>query len=84
MRPVTDKLKISREKLSFIIDATAAPVAGIALISTWIGYEISLIKDAYTMIGQVDVNAYAIFVETIPYRFYNILMLAFVFLPLTS
>jgi len=79
MRPVTDKLKISREKLSFIIDATAAPVAGIALISTWIGYEISLIKDAYAMIGQVDVNAYAIFVETIPYRFYNILMLAFVF-----
>jgi Na+/H+ antiporter NhaC len=79
MRPVTDKLKVSREKLAFIIDATAAPVAGIALISTWIGYEISLIKDAYVMIGQVDVNAYAIFVETIPYRFYNILMLAFVF-----
>ena len=79
MRPVTDKLKVSREKLAFIIDATAAPVAGIALISTWIGYEISLIKDAYAMIGQVDVNAYAIFVETIPYRFYNILMLAFVF-----
>jgi len=79
MRPVTDKLKVSREKLSFIIDATAAPVAGIALISTWIGYEISLIKDAYAMIGQTDINAYAIFVETIPYRFYNILMLAFVF-----
>lgn len=79
MRPVTDKLKISREKLSFIIDATAAPIAGIALISTWVGYEISLIKDAYVMIGQTDVNAYAIFVETIPYRFYNILMLAFVF-----
>jgi len=79
MRPVTDKLKVSREKLAFIIDATAAPVAGIALISTWIGYEISLIKDAYAMIGMVDVNAYAIFVETIPYRFYNILMLAFVF-----
>jgi len=79
MRPVTDKLKVSREKLSFIIDATAAPVAGIALISTWIGYEISLIKDAYAMIGQTDVNAYAIFVQTIPYRFYNILMLAFVF-----
>jgi len=79
MRPVTDKLKISREKLAFIIDATAAPVAGIALISTWIGYEISLIKDAFTMIGQADVNAYAIFVETVPYRFYNILMLAFVF-----
>ncbi len=37
MRPVTDKMKISRERLAFIIDATAAPVAGIAIISTWIG-----------------------------------------------
>jgi Na+/H+ antiporter NhaC len=79
MRPVNDKLHVSREKLAFIIDATAAPIAGIALISTWVGYEISLIKDAYASIGQVDVNAYGIFVETIPYRFYNILMLAFVF-----
>lgn len=79
MRPVTDKLKISREKLAFIIDSTAAPIAGLALISTWVGYELSLIKDAYVAIGQPDVNAFAIFVETLPYRFYNILMLAFVF-----
>ena len=79
MRPVTDRLKIAREKLAFIIDATAAPIAGIALISTWIGYEISLIKDAYATIGQVDINAYSIFVDTIAYRFYNIFMLAFVF-----
>ena len=77
MRPVTDKMKISREKLSFIVDATAAPVAGIALISTWVGYEISLIKDAYAAIGQ-NVNAYGIFVSTIPYRFYNILILMFI------
>ncbi len=79
MRPVTDKLKVSREKLAFVIDATAAPIAGLALISTWVGYELSLIKDAYAAIGQPDINAFAIFVETIPYRFYNILMLAFVF-----
>ena len=79
MRPVTDKLKVSREKLAFVIDSTAAPIAGLALISTWVGYELSLIKDAYAAIGQPDVNAFAIFVETIPYRFYNILMLAFVF-----
>ena len=79
MRPVTDKMRISREKLAFVIDATAAPVAGIALISTWIGYEIGLIKDAYESIGQT-VNAYGVFIETIPYRFYNILMLLFVVL----
>lgn len=77
MRPVTDKMKISREKLAFIIDATAAPISGIALISTWVGYEISLIKDAYLSIGK-DVNAYGVFISTIPYRFYNILILAFI------
>ena len=77
MRPVTDEKKISREKLSFIVDATAAPVAGIALISTWVGYEVGLIQDGYEAIGQ-SVNAYSIFLETIPYRFYNILMLLFV------
>jgi len=79
MKPVTDKLKVAREKLAFIIDSTAAPIAGLALISTWVGYELSLIKDAYAAIGQPDINAFAIFVETLPYRFYNILMLAFVF-----
>lgn len=78
MRPVTDRLRISREKLSFIVDATAAPVAGIALISTWVGYEVGLIKDAYSSIGQ-QVNAYGVFATTIPYRFYNILILSFIF-----
>ena len=79
MRPVTDKFKISREKLAFIIDSTAAPVAGIALVSTWIGYEIGLIKTGYEGIG-ISVNPYNIFISTIPFRFYNILMLVFVVL----
>jgi len=78
MRPVTDKMKVSREKLAFIVDATAAPIAGIVLVSTWVGYEMSLIKDAYIDIGQLDVNAFDVFIQTIPYRFYNIFMLAFV------
>lgn len=77
MRPVSDKMKISREKLAFVIDATAAPIAGIAVISTWVGYELSLIKDGYKIIGQ-EVNAYNVFLSTIPYRFYNILILVFV------
>ncbi|MGL4561658.1 MAG: Na+/H+ antiporter NhaC family protein [Brevinema sp.] len=78
MRPVTDKLNVSREKLAFIVDATAAPVASIALISTWIGFELSTIQSAYTIIGQPETNIYNIFLQTIPYRFYNILMLGFV------
>ncbi len=78
MRPVTDKMRVSREKLSFVIDATAAPIAGIALISTWIGYELGLIKDGFDVIGQ-DVSAYGVFVSTIPFRFYNIFILIFIF-----
>lgn len=50
MRPVTDKFKVSREKLAFIIDSTAAPIAGIAIISTWIGLELSLIKSGFDLI----------------------------------
>lgn len=78
MRPITDKYKISREKLAFIIDATAAPISGIAVVSTWVGYELSLIKDSYALIDITNINAFGIFVETIPYRFYNIFMLFFV------
>ncbi|MEB2798694.1 Na+/H+ antiporter NhaC family protein [Campylobacter upsaliensis] len=78
MRPLADKFKISREKFAFIIDSTAAPVAGIAIISTWIGLEVSLIKNAYASIGIDNISAFGIFVETISYRFYNIFMLFFV------
>lgn len=77
MRPVTDKLGVSREKLAFIIDATAAPIAGLAIISTWIGLEVGLIGDALKSVG-IQVDGFGVFLETIPYRFYNILILAFV------
>lgn len=77
MRPVSDEIGNSRERLAFVIDATAAPVAGMALISTWIGYELSLINEAFAIIGQ-EVNTYSFFLDTLPYRFYNIFMLAFV------
>ncbi len=77
MRPVTDKMKISRERLAFIIDATAAPVAGIAIISTWIGLEVGLIGDGFSSLG-IDTNAFSVFLSTIPYRFYNILILGFI------
>lgn len=78
MRPVMDKLKVSREKLAFVVDATAAPVAGIAIISTWIGLEISLITDGFKTIGVTNVSGFGIFLQTIPYRFYNIFILIFV------
>ena len=76
MRPVTDKLRISREKLAYIVDSTAAPVASIALISTWIGYEVSLIGQALNEIG-IDAEPYAIFLQSLPYNFYPVLALVF-------
>jgi Na+/H+ antiporter NhaC len=76
MRPVTDKLRISREKLAYIVDSTAAPVASIALVSTWIGYEISLIGEALKKMGD-DTEPYAIFLQSLPYNFYPVLALVF-------
>ena len=78
MRPVMDKLKVSREKLAFVVDATAAPVAGIAIISTWIGLEISLIAAGFKSVGATNVTGFGIFLQTIPYRFYNIFILIFI------
>ena len=78
MRPVMDKLHVSREKLAFVVDATAAPVAGIAIISTWIGLEVSLIADGFQSIGVTNVTGFGIFLQTIPYRFYNIFILIFI------
>ncbi|MCQ2737733.1 MAG: Na+/H+ antiporter NhaC family protein, partial [archaeon] len=78
MRPVMDKLHVSREKLAFVVDATAAPIAGIMIISTWIGLELSLIKDGLTAIGFTQMSAFGMFLQTIPYRFYNIFILIFI------
>ncbi|MGZ8868946.1 MAG: Na+/H+ antiporter NhaC family protein, partial [Thermoanaerobaculia bacterium] len=74
MRPVTDRLRISREKLAYIVDSTAAPVASVFPISTWIGFEIGLIAAAFTQLG-ITMNPYVTFLETIPFRFYPILAL---------
>ena len=77
MRPLTDKLRISREKLAFLTDSTAAPVASMALISTWIAYEMGLLRDAFAAIG-VEANIYSVFIQSIPFRFYSLIMLGFV------
>lgn len=77
MRPLTDKLRISREKLAFLTDSTAAPVASMALISTWIAYEMGLLRDAFAAIG-VEANIYSVFIQSIPFRFYSLIMVGFV------
>ena len=77
MRPITDRLNISREKLSYICDSTAAPVASMALISTWTAFEMGLIKSAFDILN-IDINIYKAFLITIPFRFYSIFTLFFV------
>ena len=79
LRPIADRFRVSREKLAYIVDSTAAPIAGIAIISTWIGYEVSLFQDL-----MVDLNTglsgYQLFFNALPLRFYCLLTLTFVLL----
>ncbi len=76
MRPITDRLRVSREKLAFLVDATAAPVASLALVSSWIGVEVGYIGEQLGERG-IDADAYVVFLRTLPYRFYPWLMLFF-------
>ena len=77
MRPVTDRLKISREKLAYLVDSTAAPIASIAFVTTWIGAELSYIQDGIDVIG-LEENAYMIFFNSLAYSFYPIFTLIFI------
>jgi Na+/H+ antiporter NhaC len=77
MQPLADRLRISREKLAYIVDSTAAPIASLALVSTWVGYEVGLVGDGLAAAGQ-DIDAYAFFVEGISYRFYSLFTIVFV------
>jgi len=77
MRPLTDKYRVSREKLSFIVDATAAPVTSLVFISTWIGYEVGIIQDVFKT-NAITADPYLSFLYSIPYRFYVIVLLIFI------
>lgn len=81
MRPITDKLKISREKLAYIVDSTAAPVAAIAFVTTWIGAELGYISNGLEKINAdgvvIDEGVYSIFLNSLAYSFYPILTLLF-------
>ncbi len=77
VRPVTDRLKISREKLAYIVDSTAAPVACLAFVTTWIGVELSYIQEGLNQLST-DVSPYQLFLQSLPYRFYPFLALIFI------
>ncbi|WP_185958287.1 Na+/H+ antiporter NhaC family protein [Fodinibius sediminis] len=80
MRPLTDKLRISRAKLAYLVDATAAPVATIALVSTWIGAMVGFIADAEEKMPKFNESAYAVFINSLPYNFYAFFTIFFVLL----
>lgn len=80
MRPLTDKLRISRAKLAYLVDATAAPVATIALVSTWIGAMVGFIADAESKMPNFNESAYAVFLSSLPYNFYAFFTILFVIL----
>ena len=77
MRPVTDRLRVSREKLAYIVDSTAAPVAATAFVTTWIGAELSYIQDGLNTIGLQE-SAYNVFFNSLAYSYYPILALLFI------
>ena len=77
LRPTTDRFRISREKLAYIVDSTAAPVAGVAVISTWIGFEVGLFGDLMQDLGT-GVSGYQLFFHALPVRFYCLFTLLFV------
>jgi Na+/H+ antiporter NhaC len=79
-RPISDHLKISREKLAYLVDSTAAPISTVAVITTWIGFQVGLIDDAIKMLPDIQQSAYSLFLESIPYSFYPFLAVFFVFL----
>lgn len=77
MRPLTDRFRVSREKLSYLVDSTAAPVAGISIFSTWIAFEVSTFSAQLPAAGLAPEEGYAVFVQTLPFRFYCILTIFF-------
>ena len=77
MRPITDKLRISREKLAYLVDSTAAPIAAIAFITTWIGAELGYIESGIETIQGLDESVYSIFISSLAYSFYPIFALVF-------
>lgn len=77
MRPITDRFRVCREKLAYLVDSTAAPIAGLAFISTWIGYEVGLFEDLMQDLNT-GYSGYQLFFAALPFRFYCLFALTFV------
>ncbi|OZI13015.1 sodium:proton antiporter [Bacillaceae bacterium SAS-127] len=79
-RPITDRQRISRAKLAYIIDSTSAPVCVVSPISSWGAYIIGIVGTVLVAHGVTDVSAFSAFVQMVPMNFYVWIALALVFL----
>lgn len=84
MRPLCDASRVSREKLAWIVDSTAAPIAGLSVFSTWVTYEMSQYRAPLALVTRPDGtpyasdDAFAVFLQTMPFRCYCLFTLAMV------
>lgn len=79
LQTMTDKAGLSRARLSYIVDSTAAPVAGIAVVSSWVAVEVSVIDEGLALAG-LGMSGFELFLHSIPYCFYCLFALAFMLL----
>ena len=80
MKDISDNVNVSREKLSYLVDSTAAPVATLA-ISSWVAFQLGIIRDAYDNLKlpeEQTPGAFEVFLASIPYNMYAILAIAMV------
>ncbi len=84
VRPMTDRLKISRAKLAYVVDTCAAPLATVMLVSTWVGFQVGLIGDATGGLEGYEIAAYGAFINALPYMFYPILAFIFMWLVIAT
>lgn len=78
MRPLTDSNRVSREKLAYICDSTAAPVSSMVPVSTWIAMELGLIAAGLSSV-DIEANVLMVFFQSVPFRFYSLFALVLVF-----
>ena len=81
LRPLADRTGVSRAKLAYLVDSTSSAVACVAIMSTWIAYQLSMIREGYAQAGITEVKPFNVFLSSIPLNFYcwfTLLLLAVV------
>ena len=70
LRSAADRCGVSREKLAYLADTTGSAVACLAFISTWIAFQLSMIREGFDLAGQDDVSSYSYFFSSLPANYY--------------